>query len=273
MKKILVPTDFSKLSINALNYAVQLAKRTESEILLLHVFSIPLLTEDPPLISTKQYLEEGVLASLEKLKQSLEELDPSLRISSAAKVGMPVTGIMDFAKDQHVDLIILGAQGIGYIRERILGSTASMLIRKVETPVMVIDKKVRFKEPKNIVLAVDLAETDDQAVLAPLRKLAAKFQSHICILNIFTEANIIPSFGEIDESFRLEKALKHTHHTFFEVEHPNVVMGINDFVKKNDIDLVTIISRKHSLIERLFNEPLTKAMTFHSHVPLLVLHE
>lgn len=273
MKKILVPTDFSKLSVNALNYAAQLAKRTDAELMLLNVYSVPLFTEDPTLVSTEQYLEDGVLAGLEKLKQSLEEHDPELNISYAAKVGMPVTEISNYAKDEHVDLIVLGSQGIGYIQERILGSTTSSLIRNVEMPVMVIGKEVRFKEPKKIVLAVDFAETDDQVVLAPLKKLAAKFQSHICILNIFTEANVIPSFGEIAEGFRLEKALKHTHHTFFEVEHPDVVLGINEFVKKNDINLVTIISRKHSLIGRLFREPLTKVMTFHSHVPLLVLHE
>ncbi len=273
MKKILVPTDFSKQSFNALNYAVQLAKKTEAEILLFHVYSVPVLPEDPTLISTAQYLEEEALESLEKLKESLEELDSSLKISYAAKAGAPVTEISDYAKKQHVNLIVMGAQGIGYIQERIFGSTTSTLIRKVEIPVMVIDKQVRFKEPKKIVLAVDFAETDDQVVLAPLKKIAAKFQSHICILNIFTEANVIPTFGEIAESFRLEKALKHTHHTFFEVEHPNVVMGINEFVEKHAIDLVAIISRKHSLIGRLFREPVTKAMTFHSRVPLLVLHE
>jgi hypothetical protein len=120
---------------------------------------------------------------------------------------------------------------------------------------------------------VDFAETDDQMVLAPLKKIAATYQSHICILNIFTEANVIPTFGEIAESFNLEKALKHTHHTFFEVEHPDVVLGINNFVKKHNIDLVAIISRTHSLIGRVFREPLTKAMTFHSLVPLLILHE
>lgn len=273
MKKILVPTDFSKRSANALNYAVQLAKKTEAEILLFHVYSVPVLPEDPTLISTAQYLEEEALESLEKLKESLEELDPSLKISCATKAGSPVSEISDYAKNQRVDLIVIGAQGIGYIQERIFGSTTSNLIRKVEIPVMVIDKQVKFKEPKKIVLAVDFAETDDQEVLAPLKKLAAKFQSHICILNIFTEANVVPTFAEITEGFRLEKALKHTHHTFFEMQHPDAAMGINEFVKKHDIDLVAIISRKHSLIGRIFHEPLTKEMTFHSQVPLLVLHE
>jgi nucleotide-binding universal stress UspA family protein len=273
MKKILVPTDFSKLSANALDYAVQLAKKTEAEVLLFHVYTIPVFTEDPTLISTEQYLEEDALDNLEKLKESIEKSNPELQISYAAKAGFPVEQITDYATKQHVDMIVVGSQGVGYIQERVLGSTASSLIRKVRIPLMIIDKQVRFKEPKKIVLGVDFAETDDQMVLAPLKKIAATYQSHICILNIFTEANVIPTFGEIAESFNLEKALKHTHHTFFEVEHPDVVLGINNFVKKHNIDLVAIISRTHSLIGRVFREPLTKAMTFHSLVPLLILHE
>ncbi|MGV3609617.1 MAG: universal stress protein [Fluviicola sp.] len=273
MKKILVPTDFSKLSENALDYAVQLAKKTEAEILLFHVYTIPVFTENSILISTEEYLELEAIRHLEKLKESVEKSNPEIQISYTAKAGFPIEQITDYANKQLVDLIVVGSQGVGYIQERVLGSTASSLIRKVEIPLMIIDKHVKFKEPKKIVLAVDFAETDDQVVLAPLKKIAAKFQSHICVLNIFTEAAVIPTFGEIAESFKLEKALKHTHHTFFEMEHPDVVLGINHFVKKNQIDLVTIISRTHSLIGRIFREPLTKAMTFHSLVPLMVLHE
>lgn len=273
MKKILVPTDFSKLSDNALNYAVQLAKLTGAELLLLHAYLTPLFAEDSALISTRQYLQEEAEDNLEKLKESIEETNPDLKISYAAIDGIPVDVITFYAKKQHIDLIVIGAQGTGNLQEKIVGSTASTLIRKTKTPVMVIDKQVRFRIPEKIVLAVDFAETDNQVVLNPLKELATKFKSHICILNILTEAQAIPTFGEITESYKIEKSLKYTYHTFFEIEHPDVIIGINDFVKKHQIDLVTIISRKHSLVGRIFREPISKAMTFHSLAPLLILHE
>ncbi len=273
MKKILVPTDFSKLSDNALNYAIQLANLTGAELLLLHAYLTPAFTEDSPLISPQQYLQEEALDNLEKLKQSIEKSNPDLKISYAAIDGIPADVITFYSKKQHIDLLVIGAQGVGYLQERILGSTASNLIRKTEIPVMVIDKHVKFRIPEKIVLAVDFSETNNDIVLKPLKQLAATFKSHICILNIFTEAQTIPTFGEIAESFKLEKSLKHTYHTFFEIEHPDVVTGINDFVKKHQIDLVTIISRKHSLIGRIFREPISKVMTFHSLAPLLILHQ
>lgn len=273
MKKVLVPTDFSKLSDNALNYAAQLVALTGAELLLLHAYITPVFTEDSALITTEQYLLEESLDNLEKLKQSVEKSNPDLKISYIAINGMPVDAITFYAKKQHVDLIVIGAQGTGYLQERILGSTASTLIRKTEIPVMVIDKHVKFRIPEKIVLAVDFSETNNRVVLKPLKQLAAKFKSHICILNISTEAEAIPTFGEITEGFKIEKSLKHTYHTFFEIEYPDVVTGINDFVKKHRIDLVTIISRKHSLVERIFRESISKTMTFHSFAPLLILHE
>ncbi|WP_300662845.1 universal stress protein [Fluviicola sp.] len=273
MKKILVPTDFSKLSDNALDYAVQLAKKTETELVLLHAYPIPVFVENSILTTTEQYLKKEALDNLEKLKKSIEKSNSDLKISYTTIGGNPVDVISSYAKKQYVDLIVIGAQGTGYLQEKILGSTASTLIRKTTIPIMIIDKQVRFRVPKKIVLAVDFTETDDSLVLKPLKELASTFKSHICILNVFTEAQIIPTFGEIAESFRIEKSLKQTYHTFFEVEHPDIVNGINDFVKKHDIDLVTMISRKHSLIGRLFREPLTKAMSFHNLTPLLILHE
>lgn len=273
MKRILVPTDFSKLSGNALNYAVELAEHAAAEIVLIHIYSIPLFTEDSPIVAVEQLLMEDALQSLKDLKKLIGRSNPGLNISYTALAGDPADVISTYADTHPIDLIVVGAQGVGYIRERILGSTASKLIRKTKVPVMVIDKEVCFKVPEKIVLAVDLSETDDQMVLKPLKQLARTFKSHICILNISGEAEAMPTFGQMAESFRLEKALKQTLHTFFEVQHPDVVQGINQFVTKQGIDMVAIVSRKHSLIGRLFREPITNEMTFHSLVPLLILHE
>lgn len=273
MKKILIPTDFSKSSGNALNYAIELAKHMGVEMELIHIYTVPIFTEDSPIVPTEQLLQEDALQNLEELKNLIERSSPELKISCTALTGETAAVISAYADTHQIDLIVIGAQGIGYLQERILGSTASTLIRKTKAPVLVIGKDIRFKVPEKVVLAVDFAETDDQLVLKPLKQLARTFKSHICILNIFSEAEVMPTFGQMAESFRLEKALKQTHHTFFEVEHPDVVQGINQFVTKNEITMVAVVSRKHSLIGRLFREPLTNVMTFHSKVPLLILHE
>ncbi|WP_341905291.1 universal stress protein [Fluviicola taffensis] len=274
MKKILVPTDFSILSDNALNYAVQLAKKTEAELFLFHGYLIPSPMYDPLIIvPTEDALQKEAMSSLEKLQQWIKSTDPDLKVSYGASPGIPDDEIMECAQKENADLIVVGAQGAGYLKEKVIGSTASQLIRKSKTPVLVIDKEVQFKELKNIVLAVDFKETDNKTVLKPLKQLAALFKSHVHVLNVFPESEAIPTLGEIAESFRLIHSLKFIHHSFFYRENTDVVSGINDFVEKHDIDLVVMITRNHSIISRLFHESHTKAMAFHSKVPLLTLHE
>nr|WP_294860629.1 universal stress protein [uncultured Fluviicola sp.] len=274
MKKILVPTDFSILSDNALNYAVQLAKKTEAELFLFHGYLIPSPMYDPLIsVPTERELQKEVMSSLKKLQQLIKTTDPDLKVSYGTSPGIPYDEINECAQKENADLIVVGAQGSGYLEEKVIGSTASQLIRKSKIPVLVIDKEVLFKEPKNIVLAVDFRETDNKNVLKPLKQLATLFKSHVQVLNVFPESEAIPTLGEIAESFRLIHSLKFIHHTFFYRENKDVIAGINDFVEKHDIDMVVMITRNHSIISRLFRESHTKAMAFHSKVPLLTLHE
>lgn len=274
MKKILVPTDFSILSDNALDYAVQLAKKTGAELLLFHVYFMPTPMYDPlVIIPSEKEFEKQAQESLEKLKRMVLKTNPDLKVSYKTVPGVPDEEIMQYGEKEKVDFIVTGNQGAGYLEERILGSTASLLIRKSKIPLFVIDKKVKFKEPKNIVLAVDFSETDNKTVLKPLKELAKFFKSHVQVLNVFRESQARPTLNEIAESFRLIHALKYIHHSFFYRENTDVIAGINDFVVKHDIDLVVMIARDHSAISRMFNEPHTKAMAFHSKVPLLTLHE
>lgn len=274
MKKIVVPTDFSILSDNALNYAVQLAKKTEAELLLFHGYLIPAPMYDPLIIvPTEMEVQKEAMSSLKKLQQLIKTANPDLKVSYCAIPGVPYEEIIEYAQNENADVIVVGAQGAGYLEEKVIGSTASQLIRKSKIPVLVIDKEVQFKEPKNIVLAVDFKETDNKTVLKPLKQLATLFKSHVHVLNVFPESEAIPTLGEIAESFKLIHSLKFVHHTFFYRENTDVVEGINDFVAKHDIDMVVMITRNHSLISRLFHESRTKAMAFHSKVALLALHE
>lgn len=274
MKKILVPTDFSTLSDNALDYAVQLAQQAEAKLLLFHSTLASTVIADPlSFAPTEEELERRALTSLKKLEKSIIKTNPKLHVEFYTASGIAAEEISRFAEKEQVDIIVVGTQGAGYLEERVLGSTATSLIRQSKIPVMVIDKAVLFKEPKNIVLAVDFAETDNKTVLKPLKQLTKLFKSHIHVLNVFQKAEAIPTIGQITESLLLEHSLKFTHHSYFYRENADVIAGINDFVEKHEIDLVVMISRNHSVVSRLFREPHTQAMAFHSKVPFLSLHE
>ncbi|WP_430402766.1 universal stress protein [Fluviicola sp.] len=273
-KKMLIPVDFSEISNNALEYAIQLAKKTNSALHLLHAYDLQVFMYDPTQVSPAEYdREKEILHELEKLKKAILLKNPGLTVVHHATLGVPVDEINAYSKKERIDLIVIGTQGAGYIQERILGSTTSLLIRSAKTPVIVIDKEVKFKNPKQIVLAADFQKTDHKKVLEPLKDLAKLYNSHICVLNVYPHVQLLPSLEEIPEGFRLDYYLKGIEHTFFSLESNQIVQSINQFITDHDIDMVAMIARKHSFFSRLFREPLTTKMSFHSRVPLLVLHD
>lgn len=272
MKKILVPIDFSKISINALNYAVQLAKRSGARIQLLHVCFAPGTIPSNTLIelpSANQLIHEG-LEDLEKLKRKIVKRHEELTVDCKCVNGFPVEEINRFAQKYKPDLIVMGTQGTGFFSERFFGSTATSLIGTCTVPVLAIDGKMRFRNVKRIVFTSDFLETRTQ-VLKPMKDLAKLFDAQIFILNIVLSPVVAPTMEETIAAYKLDRSLKNVHHTFFYLHHENVVQGINDFISEYKMDMVVMIARHHSFFSRLLQEPRTKQMAFHAKVPLLAL--
>ncbi|ASS50418.1 MAG: hypothetical protein A3D31_12690 [Candidatus Fluviicola riflensis] len=272
MKKILVPIDFSKISLNAMNYAIRLANQSNARVQLLHVCLAPGLISTNTTIalpSADQLLREG-LAGLEKLKRRTLKRYPDLKIDCECISGFPIEEIQNHAEKKKADLIVMGTQGAGYLSERFFGSTATSIIGSSPVPVLAIDQKMRYRAIKRIVFACDFVETQPQ-VLKPLKDMAKLFGAEIFILNVVLAPIVSPTMEETLAAYKLDRSFKNLHHTFFYLHHENIVQGINDFISEYKMDMVVMIARHHSFFSRLLMEPHTKQMAFHAKVPLLAL--
>jgi nucleotide-binding universal stress UspA family protein len=275
MKQILVPIDFSKNAINALNYAIGIAKTTHARLTLLNISFSPQLAalQPSPLLPTADELREQGLKDLEKLRKRLEKKYGSdLQITCHCVTGFPVDEIRLFAEKHKTDLIVIGTQGVSYIEERFLGSTATSLIAKACCPVLAVDITMKFKVPGRILLAADFVETRSQ-VLKPLKQLAEAADARIYILNIVTDPVTSPSINDMVNGYKLSRSLKNIHHTFFYLHRQDVIAGLNEFISEHRMDMIVMIPRRHSFFSRILTEPRTRRMVFHSKVPLLTLHD
>jgi len=274
MKTILVPTDFSDVSKNAVDYAVELAKSVKAKLVLLHVYHIPSVNYDAAVyIPSLDEIEKGCLKALETISDSIKEKYPLVIIDYKCACGFAVEEINQIAKDEKADLIVMGMQGAGVLTEKLMGSTTTALIRKTKHPVLVIDKKIKFKPIQKIVLATDYHKLENKEVLNPLKEFAKTFNAQLYLLNVVKEDVLVPTIDEAVEGINLEKSFEGLKHNFHSIKNDDVVLGINDFVNENNIDIVTMIPRSHNFIWNLFNEPTSKKMAFHSNIPILTLHE
>lgn len=274
MKTILVPTDFSNISKNAINYAVELAKLTKSKIILFHAYYVPIVTTDVMVIPPMEEIEESNLSVLKKIEKTIyKKYGKQVVVECKCKYGFPIDEINEFAKKNHVDLIVMGMHGSGELAEKLIGSTTTSLIRKSSCPVLAIDRKVKFKLIKKIALACDYEAIANTKIFDPLKEIVRLFKSHVNVINITPVDEKLPTVSKAIAGIKLEHALEDVNHTFWFAKNENVVNGINDFVREKKMDMVVMIPRKHSLLKSIFNEPETKRIAFHTKVPLLALHE
>lgn len=140
LKTILVPSDFSECSEAALRYGLELARRFDAHLHLLHVVQDPL---------TQPWAAEGFSAPLfemvdkwqkeakERLAQAVPASDAA-RVTISATVAWPFAEILRYATEHNVDLIVMGTHGRGGVTHVLLGSIAEKVVRRAPCPVLTV---------------------------------------------------------------------------------------------------------------------------------------
>ncbi|WP_422359269.1 universal stress protein [Reichenbachiella sp.] len=191
MKRILVPIDFSKESMNALNAAHSLAAHTDSNVLLLHI------VEDPNIETMKISGETHydpmdnlyVKLLLDKTTERLEAIvnDPKnsdLNISYKIEIGNPYSSISENIASHDASLIVMGSSGASGLQEILVGSVADKAVRHAICPVIVVKGECSLTEVKHIVFATDL-QNDQSQIVGDLKELQAFYDAKLHIIKVY----------------------------------------------------------------------------------------
>ncbi|HEY5692143.1 MAG TPA: universal stress protein [Cyclobacteriaceae bacterium] len=193
MKRILVPTDFSKTSLIALDVACEIAKKGGAEVIALHVVEEPgsesfRVSGEVPAKNFENRLY--TLKLLEKSKQQLEKLvmEPrykSVKLDGVMRLGNAFHGMNTIITEQNVDLVVMGTQGHSRLQEMIIGSNTEKVVRHSKVPVLSVHKKPNKVNFKNIVYAT--AMTKDEEKFSKVVKAAqAMYNSKIHLVRVNT---------------------------------------------------------------------------------------
>jgi nucleotide-binding universal stress UspA family protein len=139
--RFLVPVDFSPYSEQALAYAIALATKQQARVTVLHVIHhVPMGVSDAP--SSLPYpalylqeLEAEVRQRLDTLHKQI--LEAGLAGEVLMRHGVPFQTIVDMARDQHMDLIVMGTHGRTGVHHLLMGSVAEKVVRLAPCPVLV----------------------------------------------------------------------------------------------------------------------------------------
>ncbi len=134
-KRTVVPIDFSDLSHQALDKAIEIAGK-EGEVLVIHVLT-ELSTMEPGNLYGTVTDEDRIKSAQEFLRKKLAD-DKYARVSFHAVVGDAGREITSFAERESADLIVIPSHGYGFVKHLLLGSVAERVVRLAHCPVLVL---------------------------------------------------------------------------------------------------------------------------------------
>jgi hypothetical protein len=272
MNTLLIPTDFSPVADNALQYALDMASAYQLDITLLHVVLL-----STPSVANVVYVDvatdfqkeaEGQMAL--KVK-ALKEKYPSINIDYKVETGLFLDSLQRFCEEIHPVAIVMGITGEGSALDKIIGSNTILAMRTLTYPLIVVPKKGGFKPVDKICFACDLKNVANSTPLLSIKAFAKLFKAEVHILNIdFQNRHFSANTpGQLEV---LNLMFENIDTKFHFIENENVQDAINDFIDTDKMDMLIMLPKKHSFFESLFKKSQTKEMLYQSHIPILALH-
>lgn len=279
MKTILIPTDFSENSQNAVKYALDYFADIPVDFYILHVS-----LNNP---SVKEQRSE-VLS--ESSGEGVSQYNPSMQLESdienyklLSKNSMHnfyplhenevlVEAIRSQIKQKEIDLLLMGTKGDSALCTGEMGSNTYEVITKVKCPIMVIPEHAYFNGIKNIAFATDYNSIYRNKVMSTLTEALYLHNAPLRVLHIKSK-NAQLTASQIDNRGFLHYFLKDTRHSFHLLEITNLESGIQNFVDTWEISMVAIAAKNLNFIQKLMLRPSIKTINYHTEVPFLVLHE
>ena len=275
MKKILVPTDFSENSKNAIRFAIGIAAKTGSQITLLHVNTAaayaPVLPDYYPMEQkTFEDYATSASADLHALKREMEF--DGLSIETRVEEGFLHTAINELVREEGCDLVVMGTKGATGAVEFFVGSNTEKVIRTSLCPVFTVPEAATEKfRLQTVVLATTLRP--DQAVAFEMLAAWQKtfdFEVKILYLNnpggFGSMTEIETAEAEFRKAYGLKKAdLFSSSNTF------NEEKAILTFAEGIEADLIVMATHQRRGISHLMFGSLAEDTANHSEIPVLCI--
>ncbi len=257
--KVLIPTDFSPCAQAAFHYAQQLAADDESFALV--VVHVPHRSPD----------EAEAEAIQQRFAGMKESLSPRLQANSQflVKEGNLISTLLQTQQATQLDLIVMGTDGSEEEEDQ-AKSRSAQLVLEAKCPVLVIPTGVPDFRMKQIALALDQNEIDNENSLGVVHDFARWFGAKVHLLTIRPKNS--PSPHEDQEAEKLLEYYLETldyRHAF--PEGADIEQGITDYIRKNDIDLLAILPHNHAQKNEPSEGRLTKLLTLRTQIPLLAI--
>lgn len=268
MKKILVPTDFSPLSENALLYGCNLALQLDAEIHLLNIQSLPASDDANMAVELIRTVQEASEEKLKNIKADVNKILPELKLTTHFSFGIASITVKEVLSSGDYDLVVMGSMGSKGIDRLLFGSVAEAISKHSPCPVVILHEETTFQSLKNLAVAIDIEYKFRESFQAIHRivDMAAQTQSNISWFYVKTESG---NEEEDQIKFRIDNGKEIDIQI---VRSDTVDKGISKFCKSSRPDMLILLKKDYNLIQQLFHHSVLSDVLQHQSLPIMVVH-
>lgn len=270
MKKILIPTDFSKHAEYALKVAAQIARKNNGEIIILHMLELPQQGSDAigsgHDIPEIMFFKNSAISKLEDLMN--EPYLEGIKVSEIVQFELAFDGILKISELNEVDLIVMGSHGASGFKEMFIGSNAEKVVRNSNVPVLIIKQENDNFQVKDFVFASDFSD-EIKKPFAKAVEFAKKFDANLHLVSINTPNNFKSTHAtekimkNFIDGFDVEKYELHIYNE------TNVEKGILKFSKSINADLIGMSTHGRKGLSHFFNGSISEDLVNHAQRPVI----
>ena len=277
MKNILLPTDFSENSWNAIKYALKLYKHEACTFYIFHTYTPIIYTIDYMLMAPAQFgltdpIEDAAKESLRKLVQKISNTfgsNSNHKFETIARFDTLVSGIRDLTQKFKFHLIVMGTKGATGAKEVLFGSQTVQVFNTIKCPILAIPSDFDYDAPHEILFPTDLEINFENVHLDVLKALATSNNSRMHVLHVSNGYELTKS--KFENQNQLATLFDGAAYLFHEMSAMEITDAINEFQVQHKINLLAMVNNKHSIFENLFFKNTIRQIRLHLNIPFLVI--
>jgi nucleotide-binding universal stress UspA family protein len=278
MKNILIPTDFSENSWNAIEYALRFFSKSSCNIYLLHVTTVNdcarlEITQN----SSKDIPTEILIKPSKKLLQETLMRIKKLTISGNHKFftlidnTYLINSIRKHVIEKRIDLIVMGTKGASRIEKLAIGNNTGDVITKVKCTTLIVPENAKYEKIKEIVFPTDFSIFYQPETLQPIIDIIQENKGTINVLYVNKQIVKLNEDQQKNKEY-LDDYFTNYKHSFHLLTNKNIENAVQQFVDDRGINLVTMLAKNLNYFQRILFHPVVNGISYYKNVPFLVLH-
>ena len=276
MKSILLPTDFSKNSENAINYAMGLFQDVTCDFYLLNVQrASSFITDDMMVMASSATIYQTIVdVSKRSLTNLIKKIETKYKndkhtFHSVVDYDNFIDSINQVTINKKIDLIVMGTKGASGLEKVIFGSNTVHVMQRCIAPVLAIPDGCLFNGLNKIAFTTNYETLHNIEELKPLKYLCTLHNSKLNVLH----------FDDLEGKSHQKKANKEFLKAHFkDITYENkdsystdLYKTLEEYVHSHNIKLIAMMRRKHTFLERLFNSHPEETLAFNIDIPFLIM--